>query len=88
MMGFRGTMTTTENKSYEVVGAYTETDHNGFLGWSGWIQESTGLTFTIGKHYKLTLEDGRKGIVRITGMQAASNGGNASAFKSQGPTPR
>jgi len=88
MIRFSGTMTNAEGKTVDVIGAYSETDQGGIVGWTGWVQEKSGLMFRPGNNYTLTLRDGSKGLVRITGGHASSDGGNASAFKSQGPTPR
>ena len=85
MITFSGTLMS-DGKKHEVTGEYGEHQGRVFSGWKGWVKGKSGSRVGVGD-FILVLQDGRKGIVSVTGV-SASDGGEVSSFTGRGPTPR
>jgi hypothetical protein len=88
MMVFQGTLTDEHGKlAISVFGEWERTSRGGISGWKGWIQNTDpGKGLPVGEHI-LTLDDGRRGVIRILGIRQSSSSSPVCNFKGNGPPP-
>ena len=86
-MQFTGTLIGPDGTSLgPVSGQYTLAARPGSASWSGWIQTSSGRPIPMGGPYTLTLDDGRKGNLKVRWCQY-THGGTIAIFDGIGPDP-
>jgi hypothetical protein len=87
MMPFSGTVTEANGTTtIRVVGEWEMVTTQGFPGWRGTIRAEAGKQLGM-TDYRLTLDDGRTGVISIRGMQQSSSGAAIITFRGQGPPP-